>query len=150
MQVYVYFIQQGKGSIKIGVSANPEGRLKELQTGTSKILSLLLKVPMPSRMAAMTVEKDLHAKYAQFRGSGEWFHRRILKELKVRGTRLIGGSYVHPMPLQSDGSRKQIETIPKSKEFELSDEKSCRRRHEKNTLYSPKFGKVARTDQLFW
>lgn len=102
---YVYFIQQGRGSIKIGVSDDPERRLKELQTATSRQLRLIAKLCLPNRAAAFDLEKDLHAAYGHLRGTGEWFKPRILREMKVnlgdgRGKRrLIGGTHKNPIPI---------------------------------------------------
>ena len=96
MGVYVYFIQQGNGSIKIGVSANPESRLKSLQTGNSRRLRLLGAVKFSNRMEAMGVEKELHDKYFNLRCQGEWFRPRILREIKIGGKRLIGGTNKNP------------------------------------------------------
>ncbi len=100
---YLYFIQRGCGSIKIGVSDDPESRCQQLQTGAEKALRVIAKFPMDSRAAAFSVEKQLHAKYAHLRMSGEWFKRRILKEMKVGGRRLIGGTSRNPMVRTSSG-----------------------------------------------
>ena len=82
--VYVYMIQKGYGSIKIGVSANPEDRLAELQTGNHGELHLIAKFPFESRSMALTMEKELHVKFADSRLKGEWFKKRILREFKDR------------------------------------------------------------------
>jgi predicted GIY-YIG superfamily endonuclease len=94
---YVYLIQRGYGAIKIGVSDNPESRLKQLQTGAQERLRLIAKFPSNSRTEAFNLEKDLHDKLAHHRLKGEWFHRRILREMKVEGRRVIGGSPAFPL-----------------------------------------------------
>lgn len=88
MIVYVYFIQKGYGSFKIGVSVDPEKRLSALQTANHAELFLIAKFPFSSRSEAMQVEKSLHRKFARFRLEGEWFRRGALRELKNRSTLL--------------------------------------------------------------
>jgi predicted GIY-YIG superfamily endonuclease len=98
-KTFVYFIQQGCGSIKIGVSSDPEKRLKTMQTGTSKQLRLLISVPFESRSEAFAIERELHSKYAHLRTRGEWFHPRFVKEFRKKGKnspRLIGGTRNNP------------------------------------------------------
>jgi hypothetical protein len=102
---YVYFIQQGRGSIKIGVSEDPDRRLKELQTGTSRQLRLIAKLCLPNRAAAFDLEKELHIAYGYLRGSGEWFKPAILRQMRMnlgdgRGKRrLIGGTHKNPITI---------------------------------------------------
>ena len=81
---YVYFIQKGYGSVKIGVAKNPEARLKILQTGNHGELHLIAKLPFKSRPEAYTMEKELHKRFEKFKLTGEWFRKRILKEFKHR------------------------------------------------------------------
>jgi hypothetical protein len=102
---YLYFIQRGCGSIKIGVSDDPQARLAQLQTGAEKQLRIIATFPMESREAAFAMEGDLHRKYDHLRMSGEWFKRRILREMKVGGKRLIGGTSKNPMVRTRDGWR---------------------------------------------
>jgi predicted GIY-YIG superfamily endonuclease len=94
---YVYFIQQGYGSIKIGVSDDPEIRLKQMQTGTSRILRIIAKFPFANRTEAFNMEKQLHVEYAYLRTTGEWFKRRLLHDLKAGSKRIIGGTSKHPV-----------------------------------------------------
>lgn len=94
---FLYFIQRGYGSIKIGVSDDPETRLSHLQTGAEKPLRLIAKFPMSSRAEAFAVEKEVHERFAHLRLTGEWFKKRLLYELKFGGKRLIGGTTKHPM-----------------------------------------------------
>lgn len=81
---YVYMIQKGYGSIKIGVSNNPEFRLKQLQTGNHGSLYLIAKFPFESRKEAESMEKDLHVKFQSYRLEGEWFKKGILRLFKSR------------------------------------------------------------------
>jgi len=97
MSTYVYFIQQGHGgSIKIGVSDDPDYRCKQMQTATARPLRVIARLPCQSRAQAFDLERELHTKFSHLRMGGEWFKRRILKELKVDGRRLIGGTSKAP------------------------------------------------------
>lgn len=71
---YVYLITDGT-AYKIGQSsAHPNTRLKGLQTGNPRSLSLLSFMEVPDRHATETA---LHAKYIKVQGKcvGEWFMR---------------------------------------------------------------------------
>lgn len=71
----IYFIRAGK-TVKIGVSDNPNLRLRELQTGNPFRLKLL------GVMAGeYMVEKELHSLFERFRLEGEWF--RFTGELEA-------------------------------------------------------------------
>lgn len=94
---YLYFIQRGFGSIKIGVSDDPDARCADLQTGNSQRLRVIAKFPMGSRTAAFALEKELHERFAHLCLSGEWFRHRVLREMKVKGKRVIGGTPRNPM-----------------------------------------------------
>lgn len=69
MSGFVYFIQRGEaGPIKIGQSKNPKARLASLQTASDQ----------PLRFVAIATgdkqsERELHAKFASARLTGEWF-----------------------------------------------------------------------------
>lgn len=60
---------------KIGFSADPESRVKELQTGNDKIITLLFEM---ERKDANFLEKHLHRKFRKHRLSGEWFSNQNL------------------------------------------------------------------------
>ena len=96
---YVYFIQMGYSFIKIGVSRDPEGRLRNLQTGSAKPLKLIATLPFGDRNEAFIMEKFLHDKFAHLALAGEWFKRCILRELRVKGKRVIKGTYKNPIPV---------------------------------------------------
>ncbi len=76
---YVYFIEmknkKGKSPVKIGLSDNPEKRLKDLQTANPNKLILRRKIEMPSRKQAQLLERCLHnLGKKQFKAlEGEWF-----------------------------------------------------------------------------
>jgi len=67
----VYAIRnEATGAIKLGISRNPEARLKQLQTGCDGILVLVAVKHAPQRFAD---EAILHEKYESKRIRGEWF-----------------------------------------------------------------------------
>lgn len=71
MPKYIYLISDKKTYYyKIGVSKNPETRLKQLQTGNQSKLTLNKKVLCENYNE---VEQSLHNKYSMFRINGEWF-----------------------------------------------------------------------------
>lgn len=94
--VYVYFIQQGFGAIKIGVSGDPDSRCIAMQTGTSKTLRVIARIPFTNRDEAFSMEKELHEKYIHLRLKGEWFKRGLLREMRIGRKRLIGGTGKNP------------------------------------------------------
>ena len=65
----VYLIQ-GAGLTKIGISSNVISRFKKLTTSSPVPITLLYQV---ATTTARTVEKRLHAKYAEHISHGEWF-----------------------------------------------------------------------------
>jgi predicted GIY-YIG superfamily endonuclease len=97
MKTYVYLIQNGRSHIKIGVSANPVDRMRELQTASSKPLRLLASFPFKSREEAFGVEQELHKKFNHLLISGEWFKRCLIREMRAGGKRIIGGTYKDPI-----------------------------------------------------
>lgn len=64
----IYFISNGRGLVKIGVSKSPSSRLSQLQTGSSDILTLIREME-----GGVEAENYLHRKFADHRVSGEWF-----------------------------------------------------------------------------
>lgn len=63
----VYFISDGE-FVKIGYSANPDGRLGEIQTGSPKLLTLIATMPGDTEL-----EQAFHYRFAEYRTVGEWF-----------------------------------------------------------------------------
>ena len=69
--MYVYAIRNTvTGNVKLGISRDPEARLKQLQTGNDCRLELVAMRPAAARFAD---EKALHNANAHARLSGEWF-----------------------------------------------------------------------------
>jgi hypothetical protein len=74
LQPGVYVIQAGDdGPCKVGRSANPEKRIKELQTGSADRLVLVAFFICPIWLVAKTLEASVHVALAPFRLVGEWF-----------------------------------------------------------------------------
>ena len=74
--VLVYFIvDEQRQVVKIGMSQNPENRLKELQTGNPHPLTLAAIVP-----GGYVLERQLHERFAAHRLSGEWF--QLTREIR--------------------------------------------------------------------
>lgn len=67
---YVYVVGRGEQGdpVKIGWSGTPEGRVKQLQTGSPHVLRLLDTHPGPEEL-----ENFLHEEFAPSRLHGEWF-----------------------------------------------------------------------------
>lgn len=63
----VYFISDGH-RVKIGVTRDLPGRLRKLQTGNSRPLSIVRTV-----IGDQTEETDMHERFAAYRLQGEWF-----------------------------------------------------------------------------
>ena len=69
---FVYFVlNRDTGSIKIGVSTDPQKRLSAMQSGTDSELILLATVTCKHDP---NLEAHLHAAYAKHRKVREWFH----------------------------------------------------------------------------
>ena len=64
----VYFIQAGKGPIKIGTSSNPRKSMVNLQSSNASEIVLLATIPGGVKEA-----RELHERFAELRLRGEWF-----------------------------------------------------------------------------
>jgi len=72
MRNSIYIIQQGMTRLfKIGVSKNPEVRLRNLQTGNPHTLHLLKT--FPCRVPAYKAERIIHNHLSHVHVRGEWF-----------------------------------------------------------------------------
>ena len=70
--MYVYYIQnEDSGAVKIGISKNPEARLKQLQTGCDGKLKLLGYRLAENRFSDEALE---HKKHKDNHIHGEWFN----------------------------------------------------------------------------
>lgn len=82
----VYFISDGE-HIKIGIAADPTGRLRDLQVGNARRLTLLRVVNGPRGL-----EDRLHRRFAGDRVRGEWFKRsdRLVRFVLCRSDAAVG------------------------------------------------------------
>jgi hypothetical protein len=80
--MYLYAIKNtDTGYIKLGYSADPQQRVRELQTGNSGALRLIHTARIREDRARI-VEQKLHHELAHHRIRGEWFN---LAESKAQG-----------------------------------------------------------------
>lgn len=71
VEMFIYAIlEEDTGNIKIGISKNPEHRLKQLQIGNSSQLSIVKKIKAKN---SFKDEKVLHFKNKDHLIRGEWF-----------------------------------------------------------------------------
>lgn len=70
----LYFFTDGE-HYKVGISADPAGRLQQLQTGHPKKLRSLFRLTLPERADVAAIEKAFHVALAPWKTSGgrEWF-----------------------------------------------------------------------------
>lgn len=70
---FIYIITDGS-AYKIGISIDPDCRIKELQTGSAKNLKLLHTFKVPKK-DVFALEKECHnIAVKRFAKRGEWFH----------------------------------------------------------------------------
>ena len=74
--MFVYAIREKEtGNIKLGISRDPQQRVKQLQTGNSSELELVAVRPAVNGYAS---EKELHSDAGAYRIRGEWFSEEAL------------------------------------------------------------------------
>lgn len=93
----LYFIlNEEKTLVKIGISKNANGRIKEMQTATGYYLELLNVIHFPTREEASYAEAWLHRHYSVFRRhpvvkkTSEWFEADIVNDLMMNYSTLEG------------------------------------------------------------
>lgn len=83
---YVYLIQEqikgSKGAVKIGLSANIERRIENMQVGNSRRLKLIATMGPFHEIKATCFEQQLHRRFKKHRIRGEWFSYRCLARLQ--------------------------------------------------------------------
>lgn len=67
--------------VKVGISANPWGRLKSLQTGAPFRMAIAATFWTPSRDIARALETAFHTVKATHRTNGEWFDMSVTEAL---------------------------------------------------------------------
>src|SRR5689334_20768822 len=76
VELYIVTHMSGRahhGPVKIGISANPEARLRELQTGNPLRLGVFWTFTFATRWEAREHERAFHEEFARDQTSGEWF-----------------------------------------------------------------------------
>ena len=81
MRQKIYIITS-ETHLKIGISVNPEKRVRELSTGSALKLNLYSEV-MPLNISASEMESKLHRQFKEHRCNGEWFDICCLEEALV-------------------------------------------------------------------
>ncbi len=72
--MYIYVIQQkDTNNYKIGVSSNPDKRLRELQIANAMELILFKTVKVSDKINAFKIESILHYYFKRLNKQGEWF-----------------------------------------------------------------------------
>ena len=82
--MFVYAISSSHNTVKIGYSADPERRLRQLQTGHERRLALVYTEKVEPERAPI-LEKLIHQANRHLRMSGEWFaltHEQAIKEIQ--------------------------------------------------------------------
>ena len=69
---YVYIIGSDKPPYKVGISKNPEARLRALQTGHPNRLQIHHKTETPANRTKL-LETVIHNNLKHSRQTGEWF-----------------------------------------------------------------------------
>lgn len=85
----LYVIHDGRGFAKIGVSSNPQSRLRELATGNPIPLRVVFTTEAYARPYALSVEAAAHRLLSDRRCAGEWF--RCGADEAVAAIYLAGG-----------------------------------------------------------
>lgn len=82
--MFIYIIASSPETVKIGYSADPERRLRQLQTGHERRLSLVHQEAVDSDRAPI-LEKLIHAANRHNCLHGEWFrldHKQAIAEVQ--------------------------------------------------------------------
>lgn len=89
MRDYIYIISNDEGYIKVGVSKQPEKRVKQLQTGNEHKLTLLFTEEFNcTRKHLLKIERSLHLHLQQvsIKNQGEWFYIENFKLDSIKNT----------------------------------------------------------------
>jgi hypothetical protein len=123
---YVYVISAGTEAVKIGVARDPNNRLKSLQTGHFKKLSVAYEIAFAGRDEAYAVECRVHRLLKAQLMEGEWFAvspeeakeavERVIsdiQEARIRKEEMLKASrYVPPEVIQAaPGMRDPIDAV---------------------------------------
>jgi hypothetical protein len=79
---YIYVIAaDSAGPVKLGISFDPDRRLRELQTASPVTLNIHHREPVNASLVK-TLEKILHRDLAHHRRRGEWFGLSVEEAIK--------------------------------------------------------------------
>lgn len=79
--LYVIAAQDAlRGPVKLGISADPEARLRDLQTASPLLLVIHHREPVEARFVKQ-MEKLLHRDMAHRRQRGEWFNIAVAEAI---------------------------------------------------------------------
>lgn len=79
-ECFVYVISiDDLGLSKIGISDNPNKRLRQLSTGSPFRMRVALTISLPDREMALAVESAFHKEVGPRRLNGEWFEVEAIK-----------------------------------------------------------------------
>lgn len=84
-EYYVYFIQDGKGFMKIGIAKSVDRRLDMLQTANSEKLNVFCKINFKNKDVALKVETGLHRLFRYCNVRREWFKEDYVIEFLNNG-----------------------------------------------------------------
>lgn len=79
---YIYIASNESGQIKIGISKNPEKRVKQLNIGNHEILKLIYFYK--SEQKGYSEEKMIHKQMSNHKIRSEWFNNDCLKEISIK------------------------------------------------------------------
>lgn len=137
---YVYIAESSTGEIKVGISKEPESRIRQFNTANPKEVDLARKIG-PFENAAK-VESAIHNQFEEHRVSGEWFTSECSDELQafVDGLTTMG---------QFDGMCSPLQFLRDLNDWHLKKSQEMRRNnyhkdrpgiHEINDYFIEKFG----------
>jgi hypothetical protein len=81
----IYVIASSKtnsGPVKIGISNQPEKRLKQLQTAFPEKLEIKYIEKLETKLKARELEKYLHKDISHLKSHGEWFNISVEEAIK--------------------------------------------------------------------
>ncbi|WP_354122427.1 GIY-YIG nuclease family protein [Bradyrhizobium sp. LA6.8] len=93
MTTFLYAIGRRCGPVKIGISANPKGRLAEFQTACPFKIHLLHFALCESRASAFEDEASAHRFLREHRLWGEWFNVDWTVAHDVVSTAVLAGNH---------------------------------------------------------
>lgn len=77
---FIYIISPSRhqnGPVKIGISDNPQKRLKQIQTGHPEKIEIKHLEEISTRRKTLELEKNLHRDFSIYRSHGEWFNMTV-------------------------------------------------------------------------